>query len=235
MPNEKTVLIELAGYAGAGKTTFAKELIKQLKENEYNVFDFDEKRSHIKNEESKVIKFIVYMLCIAKNFKYVFFIFLTLLSSKPRIKCGVLNLFKSFFKIWFFRPFSTSKGLATCNKEQGVYILEDGFFQGFLGTVSRTENINYMRYLALYKEYFALPDILVIIECDKQVIEERIFKRGIKKIDIKQLNNVLLAIEEIKSNTSNYNKKMRVISINNNNDIDMQKNIDAIQNLIKKR
>jgi deoxyadenosine/deoxycytidine kinase len=234
MPNNKKVLIELAGYAGAGKTTFAKELIKQLKKNKYSAFNFDEEKSRMQNEESKVSRLIWHMLCIVKNFKYVFLLSLTILSSKPRIKYGIFMPFKSYSKAWFFRPFLTSKGLVNCNKEQSVYILEDGFFQSFLGTVGKTQDTNYKKYLSLYEEYFTLPDILVILECDKQVIEERIYKRGIENIDPKQLNNVLLAIEEIKNNTSNYNKAIQVISINSNNETEMQKNIDAVHNLIKK-
>lgn len=220
----KRIYIEFTGYAGSGKTEFIRLLNKKI-EKEYpnlNIVLVDEVfksyKLNIKNESK--IKTIYRMLYFAKKF-------IKILKFRPVFYKGIMDFIKNSIAIWYYRPFIINSIISS---DKGIFIAENGFFQGLLGSAVRTKNF---KAGMMYDQEIISPDLLVVLKCKKNVIEKRLKQRGTYEKESKSIdyiNNIIIDFESI---TNKKDSSTKILTIYNDDSDARSRGIYDILNFIE--
>jgi len=210
--SNKKVIIELIAFAGCGKSYISRELYSYLSKFEYRAINYNGEVSHI-SKGYKFTTFFKYILNLISIPGFLFSMILLMIKSKPIIKRSYIKDLISIIKVFLIRPIHLSKIM--CAKDKSIYIIEDGMFQGFLSTVSKTKYINFKKYLLIYQKYFKIPDILIILDCDYSTSATRLLKRDGINLSHAEFKKVTSVMEGIKSYISE-NDSLKFKTFNTN-------------------
>lgn len=180
------MIIEFFGISGVGKTTVAKEYLKNSKDIEWPRYELYEKNNWLLRNLKKAL-YIVYF-CIF-NFKWV-------IKLNNLVKLLEINGFKDKFSVLFNGCFLKFQ-LLNCKKEK-KYIFDEGVFQYVWALYLRTLKEPSEKIIVGILDLYGIPDEVNIVVADTEIIKERLIKRG-RKTKILEKKDLINEIEKMKN------------------------------------
>lgn len=231
------MIVEFIGLPASGKTTIAKGIYYNFKQESYNIrYPLLEvyKLSWLKRNLYKSVKVLSYSI---KNFNKTF-LFSKLIFSYRQVRLG--DYFRILFNnIYFF----SIQEQYSCSKD--IIIFDEGSIHHIWAiTLGAVNEVNLQEIIKYYK----VADLTIYVKVDEKILKQRNKKRITKDEDIqknklnyrhryiisnieKESKNINKILFEIKKDRTSKNKKI-MITTNDSTD-DLEKNINFICEEIK--
>jgi deoxyadenosine/deoxycytidine kinase len=214
------MVIEFTGISCAGKSTLARSVVAELKNQEFDV-------KYIENGGNLMMSFFSFpwfLSYLASNVSYCVSIFRYSLNNSNNIFEG-LNLFRNFIK-----KISAFKYLRW--KKLNCVILDEGTIHSVHNIFVHEGFLPDKDFLNLYLKKIILPDIIINITARKETLISRMKTRGHKRVsnNIENfIDNAFLTFKRVFNNPS-----INQITIHLPNDQrNTQPNIDTLVSEIK--
>lgn len=168
MGKNKRIIIELYGLPGSGKSTLKNELVKEMSEENLNIYEYSDYLNFMnKGRKIAIIKgfftkngmlFAIQSLCF-------------LLKHKLLFKNDIAK--RMFYCLSFMAFYKATKGI------DAIIIMDEGIIQGVISALF-TNTCNEMDFLWLAKTMQREKIIPIFLQTSKDVANERIISRNTK-------------------------------------------------------
>ncbi|QZY55340.1 AAA family ATPase [Crassaminicella profunda] len=237
------LIIEFVGLPGSGKSTIVNQVVKKCREIE---IDIVQPGSEIINETSRVIRNIKKL---NPSLKY-------LIDNQKQsyefikgIRKNNIKSIRDHYKMIYYYIFIASMihKAKVCPK---INFLDEGMFQVLWAINFLSKDNNWTYLLEKVVRYDLLPDIIFLVEADKEEVFDRLDKRNSgklvtnlkkggseleRRLNSKNLNKAYGVYAEAKRNIlslSEKTEKLEVFQITNNEIDDLNENVEKIKQII---
>jgi len=230
-------IIEFFGLPGSGKSTLAQNLTIELEKNNVNCNNIVYKVSR-KSKSYRIFckSFILlkeFLKSPHKFFKQISIIYNTRQKNLKDLIKVIIN--------WFFITNIIKENIVNKDRE-GYVMLDDGVFQAIWAIYFNSDcEVNYHEIL----KYTDIPDRMVIINVNEENINKRLLTRTgkqsrLENYDGQKMNSAFIRARDGFFNIKNYLingdyiKDCKIISIENNNSLQLKENIKKLKVWLKK-